>query len=53
MDGDFVGRGVQDREYIGMRGIKTEERLISLPAGVFRVGFRMLPHVLPIRGSVL
>ena len=36
-----------------MGRIKTEERLIFLPAGVFRVGIGMLPHVLPIRGSVL
>ena len=29
------------------------EHLISLPAGVLRTVIRMLPHVLPIRGSVL
>ena len=36
-----------------MGRIKTEECLISLPAGVFWVGIRMLLHILPIRGSVL
>ena len=31
----------------------TKEHLISSPAGVFQAVIGMLPHVLPIGGSVL
>ena len=53
VDGDFIGRGVQDRGHVGMRRIMPEEHLISLPARVIWAVIGMLPHVLPIGGSVL
>ena len=53
VNGDFVGRGVRDRGHVEIGRTMTEEHLISLPARVVWAVIRMLPHVLPIRGSVL
>ena len=40
--------GMSSEDGLGQRG-----RLISLPAGVLRAVFRLLPHILPVGGSVL
>ena len=53
VDGDFVGGGVQDGGHIEWEKIHAWERLISLPARVLHAVLGMLPHVLPIGGSVL
>ena len=53
VDGDFVGRSVQDRGHSAMGRVMLEERLISLPAGVIWAVLGLLPHVLPIRSRIL
>ena len=53
VDGNLVGRGVQDRGHDKIEGACLWNILYLLPARVICAGIGLLPHVLPIWGRML